>query len=520
MKKLLLLVGGIIFSIFILEISVRILYKDLPEKYISIFDTFYKYSDNERLIYTHIPDWSGYATGVNVNINSLGLRNPEISEAQTKRILLIGDSMMFGFGLKEQFLISVQLQNILKNLDTDYEVINAGVCGYNLVQNFEKLKLLYEEIKPDYVIFTFIHNDIEGIHFSNGRTRPIFTSAYFPRINRDSIYFKLYNFFINEDIYKHLIYRKGIRYFLINNSRLYLFTALKLKQLLVSETGGEKPNPFICYYPNSRTVRKIVLDPLKHHLSEIKEWFYRKNLDYSFVVLNSHQMSSGFESLFLNLLEESEINFTILEPFLEDFSKITLGWDPHPNRHGARMYAELFYDILNKNKFIDTVHYFHFNNSVYSHSYDLHKKNLITDIYRKERCEFSTFNLKSRITFSKYRDYSFYPLWGVYNDNIQNLNFDSGKVVSNHFSILLNNENNYSKLFIKGNKLITDRFSARILINNEKYIVPVVSDDFIIELSVSDFEEEYLDVFMELNNYKLHNGNPVTFIIDKIWIED
>jgi hypothetical protein len=96
--------------------------------------------------------WSK-ATGLKVKyaINSLGYRGPEVSREKpqgTFRIVVLGDSHAFGFGIPEGQRFSNLLQGYFKNL----EVVNLAVSGYGLDQMLLRLKRDGFPLKPDLVI--------------------------------------------------------------------------------------------------------------------------------------------------------------------------------------------------------------------------------------------------------------------------------------------------------------------------------------------------------------------------------
>ena len=95
------------------------------------------------------PGWTGNEFGAPVEINSLGLRNPEISYARTPgryRILALGDSWTFGFRLEEPDSYPRQLETVLNQRarasgePANIEVINSGVIGYSTAQEAASLR--------------------------------------------------------------------------------------------------------------------------------------------------------------------------------------------------------------------------------------------------------------------------------------------------------------------------------------------------------------------------------------------
>lgn len=124
----------------------------------------------------HTPDrdlfWRmipGYSEGL-ISINGEGFRGPAFTRekpAGTYRIVVLGDSVAFGYGVGEHATYARQLELLLNQGQSGtqvdsrsrVEVVNAGVTGYTSWQG----RLLYErtiqKFAPDLVIVLFGYND-------------------------------------------------------------------------------------------------------------------------------------------------------------------------------------------------------------------------------------------------------------------------------------------------------------------------------------------------------------------------
>ena len=154
-----LIIISTVFALLLSEIALRLMgSKPLyvsPER-----DRFWKY--DALLGWAHQPGQEGiFATrqfSTNVRINGKGLRDREHSyERQNdgKRILVLGDSFAWGYGVEEPERFSQLLEKSL-----GVEVINAGVSGYSTDQ--ELLWYRNEGVKydTDLVILEMAGNDI------------------------------------------------------------------------------------------------------------------------------------------------------------------------------------------------------------------------------------------------------------------------------------------------------------------------------------------------------------------------
>ena len=71
--------------------------------------------------------------GIVYRTNSHGIREPEIAPKRPgeRRIMLLGDSFVWGDGLNEQDTVARQLQRRLDAVRPGFRVVNAGVSGEN-----------------------------------------------------------------------------------------------------------------------------------------------------------------------------------------------------------------------------------------------------------------------------------------------------------------------------------------------------------------------------------------------------
>jgi len=104
--------------------------------------------------------------GAVAKINSLGLRGqdfPTEKPADTSRILFVGDSFTFGEGVQDDETFASVLQERLRseveNDERGYQVINAGVSGYNAKDEVLNLRMKWLDLEPDTVVLVFYLND-------------------------------------------------------------------------------------------------------------------------------------------------------------------------------------------------------------------------------------------------------------------------------------------------------------------------------------------------------------------------
>ena len=120
--------------------------------------------------YTLIKPGSHYEwQGIPVEINSQGLRGPETTHEKppaTFRILNLGDSIVMGWGVREEATYGRRLEVVLNEEssgDLRFEVINAGVPGWNLENSLAYLQAEGLKYEPDLILLGLtLTNDVKG----------------------------------------------------------------------------------------------------------------------------------------------------------------------------------------------------------------------------------------------------------------------------------------------------------------------------------------------------------------------
>ena len=99
-------------------------------------------------------------------INSKGLRGPERSwekAAGVRRILILGDSIAFGYGVTYENTFANRLEDLLNAGEgNSYEVIDSGVPSFNTLQEVTYFREEGIRFEPDVVILALCWNDINS----------------------------------------------------------------------------------------------------------------------------------------------------------------------------------------------------------------------------------------------------------------------------------------------------------------------------------------------------------------------
>jgi len=111
------------------------------------------------------PDAVGEWGGVEVRVNRRGLRGPAVEDRKppgVRRLLFLGDSVTFGFGVAEvdEVFPSRVGRSLEEALGKNVEVVNAGVGGYSPWQELAFLEREGLRYAPDLVVIGFVLNDV------------------------------------------------------------------------------------------------------------------------------------------------------------------------------------------------------------------------------------------------------------------------------------------------------------------------------------------------------------------------
>ncbi|NIO22102.1 MAG: hypothetical protein GTN76_15575, partial [Candidatus Aenigmarchaeota archaeon] len=184
-----LLASSFLAMLLLLEVGCRVVayYNDLnllenigqitriPEKGEKVFfGQIIRLSKNPRIIYELVPNLSVIFQNQPVSTNSYGFRGKIVSLNKSKgsvRIVGIGDSVMFGWGVKDDETYLALLSGTLNRQYSEFiwEVVNTAVPGYNTVMEVETLKEKGIPFNPDIVIIGYVGNDLDLPNFIRKR---------------------------------------------------------------------------------------------------------------------------------------------------------------------------------------------------------------------------------------------------------------------------------------------------------------------------------------------------------------
>jgi len=157
--------GIALFVIAVLEISLGLVSADnreiihAPDRLL-----FWRLKPNLQGVEQKSPESTGRILTTSISTNGMGLRDEEIpapKPAGEYRVLVMGDSSIFGHGVQLDETFVKQLQQRLRKAypNMTIRVVNGGVSGYSSFQG----RIFYQEIapkvQPDLVILAYYFSD-------------------------------------------------------------------------------------------------------------------------------------------------------------------------------------------------------------------------------------------------------------------------------------------------------------------------------------------------------------------------
>lgn len=164
--------SAIFIALVLAELSLRVfhpVHHHKPPKKLSNtawYKLLHRPSSVPGLAYELAPNRKKYSHGAMIQTNSWGMRDDEPrpkDENSLHRIIVLGDSFTFGFGVPGEYTYPNVLEKLLKKgiSSEQFEVLNLAVGGYSTRD--EALVLKYKGItwNPDLVIIGYCLNDPE-----------------------------------------------------------------------------------------------------------------------------------------------------------------------------------------------------------------------------------------------------------------------------------------------------------------------------------------------------------------------
>ncbi len=176
--KLTIAVVSVLLTLGFLELTLRLAFpqSEMLQGETALFEYHpsfgWQFAPNTQATVT-IPD--GHETEVGINEFAMRDRGHAVAKSRsTRRVAVLGDSFLVGFGVEYEKLVTTRLEQQFLNRT---EVLNFGVSGYGPLQEYLLLQERVLQFKPDVVVMmVYLGNDLADLvddgGFISGYQRP------------------------------------------------------------------------------------------------------------------------------------------------------------------------------------------------------------------------------------------------------------------------------------------------------------------------------------------------------------
>jgi lysophospholipase L1-like esterase len=364
------LIGLLIFELFIRVSGLWV--KDAYDK-----RTYFTESNISGVPYILKPNIHAVWAKTDIITNFDGIRDRREfgdKNRNTFRILSIGDSITFGFGIDQDETYPKQMEYLLnkyKKSDKIYEVINAGISGFNASDEANLLEYLNSKYKPDLILWFITGNDFDDSLSVNEKGQMTHSKpGYAATSEWLRLAWGLKGRYIYADNFlksmrepqqcwalgKKYVEKKSVfgKIDSILRRRLYsyCFVASRLKGTYGYKNEGHIPNERIIV----TNIPSIIISP-----------YYKRRFDNAILkgIRSAKESNTPLVLLSFDMLvENKEINDVrkiyfqditeyLAMPYHRFRSLYNLGWDGHFNNKGNKLLAKAIVQYLSHTGLID-----------------------------------------------------------------------------------------------------------------------------------------------------------------------
>jgi lysophospholipase L1-like esterase len=169
---------GLAVGLSVAEVGIRLSAKRRPEDYQPRIHAALHWDENGVRRFT--PNACGYHKGfgrppVFVCVNSLGFRGPELRDAPGKRIVFIGDSVVFNGGVEFEETFLEVVERRLHDEGLDVEIVNAGTSDVGIEQYERQIEMgRFDNLRAHTIVIGLYLNDARPPQgFENEKRDPL-----------------------------------------------------------------------------------------------------------------------------------------------------------------------------------------------------------------------------------------------------------------------------------------------------------------------------------------------------------
>ena len=335
-----------------------------------------KYAQEDPVLHhAHIPnaetpfitrEWN-----VNISINSEGLRDDEIKakDEYDGRILMLGDSFTFGFGIEHEKTFSSVLENLFSEQGQKIDVINTGVVSYSPLPEYLYLREKGLKYNPDVVIMNFDMSDVWGDYIfektiiidAKGRITNITQEEKQPK-KKLFTKIKIVDFLnqktnsVIDRWYANLAYKPQMdrTYVYDIEHNRYAITLDEREKIVNEEELWERSFEYIIRTKELAEKNNaefiLVIYPYGHQVS-VREWDLGR---HHFGLATDKVYGNHPEEILKEFAEKNDVTLFNMFPVFKESKTYPLyfRFDGHFNNNGHQLMAESMYEELTKRNII------------------------------------------------------------------------------------------------------------------------------------------------------------------------
>lgn len=310
-----------IIGISMLELILR-LTDPLGVEYFSEVERYFAtHVKKEDYSYIHPPDMDEVFQGVRIKTNSYGLRGPEFERTKPKgkkRILILGDSVVLGWGVEYEDTFPNLLQNSYGS-DDKVEVIPAGVSSWNTRTEYEYFKAEAVNFEPDILVLIVVSNDTDPKENSN------------IEIGREELEKMSYRPNKDQDIFRKTWFS------LVDISYIFKHMQFVVKIMTEKDHADVKGRGDLTWKDTGIALGKMI-ELCRSEGIEFLPFLFTDDISATY-----HPIYSMYSEYF----EENGISyFTFPEALFEGYKYKNSVIDNHPDEKGHKMIAERILEVM------------------------------------------------------------------------------------------------------------------------------------------------------------------------------
>ena len=156
------------FALLLVELCLRIINSDMKNYDIEMWRYAKELKVQDSILgHIHLKEAASILQGVEVKLNSRGMRSEEFKK-EDKKILFLGSSISLGWGVEQTYSYPQLIQEKIFSDSLEYKILNGSIGNYNTYRYINNFLTNYTDIKPEIIVVNYFINDVESL--KNGKS--------------------------------------------------------------------------------------------------------------------------------------------------------------------------------------------------------------------------------------------------------------------------------------------------------------------------------------------------------------